>query len=192
MNRNYLIVGFAALVIAQLFVPGKMIWDQERVLASGTEIRLRTQPIDPNDPFRGKYVTLNFTNNEVAAPAGVSEDRGKEIYVTFRMDTAGFSIPDEVTFIPPVTTDTYLKTTVQYFTDYEKGPTYVIDYPFNRFYMEESKAPTAEVIYRDANRWDNEKEAAGIVAIKDGMAVLKDVRIDGVSLVDLSRQANQE
>jgi hypothetical protein len=47
------------------------------------------------------------------------------------------------------------------------------------------------VIYRDANRSNNEKEAAGIVMIKGGTAVLKDVQIDGVSLVELSRQANK-
>jgi uncharacterized membrane-anchored protein len=126
MNRNYLILGFAALVIAQLFVPGKMIWDHETVLTAGTEIRLRTQPIDPNDPFRGKYVILHFSDTELAAPTGTYEDRGREIYLTFRTDSAGFSVPDQATFVPPTATDAYLKTTVLYF----------VDYPFDRFYME--------------------------------------------------------
>lgn len=192
MKRNYLILGFAAIAIAQLFVPGKMIWDRESVLSEGTELRLRTEPIDPNDPFRGKYVTLNFTNNEVPAREEGYNDTQRDIYVTFRVDSAGFNVPDTATFSPPANTDAYLKTKVDYYINYENGPAYLISYPFDRFYMEESKAQTAEVIYRDANRRSTKTEAAGIVMIKDGMAVLKDVRIDGVSLVELSRQTNQE
>ena len=53
--------------------------------------------------------------------------------------------------------------------------------PFDRFYMEESKAPKAEKVYNAANS-DQRKETYALVYIKDGTAVLNDVIIDGQSI----------
>ena len=48
------------MVLAQLFVPAKMIVDSERVIQKGKVYKFKLRPIDPNDPFRGKYMTLAF------------------------------------------------------------------------------------------------------------------------------------
>ena len=56
-----------------------------------------------------------------------------------------------------------------------------VDFPFDRLYLEENKAPEAEQIYRDAMN-DNQASAYALVYIKDGRGVLTDVVVDGKSL----------
>jgi uncharacterized membrane-anchored protein len=65
-------IAFAVLVAAQLVLPLAMIGVNEVALATGEKVTLMTEPIDPLDPFRGRYVELNY---EIArlpeyAPAG--------------------------------------------------------------------------------------------------------------------------
>ena len=59
-----------------------------------------------------------------------------------------------------------------------------IDYPFDRYYMEESKAYDAELTYRKS-QLDTSQIAYALVSIKDGEAVLKDVLINGVSIREI-------
>ncbi|MCP3932456.1 MAG: GDYXXLXY domain-containing protein, partial [Bacteroidetes bacterium] len=66
-----------------------------------------------------------------------------------------------------------------------------IAYPFDRFYMEESKADDAEDIYREFQR-DNRRAAYALVNIKEGKAVLKDVLIDGISIRELAKERQGE
>ncbi len=62
-TKKLLLVAFILVALAQLYVPTKMILNRENVLANGTDFKFRTAPIDPNDPFRGKYVNLQYENN---------------------------------------------------------------------------------------------------------------------------------
>ena len=61
------------------------------------------------------------------------------------------------------------------------GSKLLIEFPFDRFYMEESKAYDAELTY---NRTlpDTSQVAYALVNIKNGESVLKDVMINGISI----------
>ena len=63
MKTIHIFLIFLAVVLVQLVVPAKMIFDKEVILKTGTIYKFKTQPIDPSDPFRGKYVTLNYELN---------------------------------------------------------------------------------------------------------------------------------
>ena len=65
MNQKITIPAFILMVLAQLYVPASMIFQKERVITQGTAYKFRTAPIDPNDPFRGKYITLSFNETGV-------------------------------------------------------------------------------------------------------------------------------
>ena len=58
-TKIIVIIAFIFMVFAQWYVPSKMILDREDILKNGEEFKFLTQPIDPSDPFRGKYITLN-------------------------------------------------------------------------------------------------------------------------------------
>lgn len=162
-----------------------MIFDKEDVISMGHEYKFRTQPIDPYDPFRGKYVTLNFdANSYTVSDTTVTWERDDDIYVSLTKDSAGFAIIKTVSKMPPVGEDDYVLARVEYTYD---GMISIV-YTFNRFYMEESKAEDAEKQYRSANMFNSEKEAYAVVSVKKGESALKDVMIDGVSLRVLAGQ----
>ena len=48
------------VVVAQVGVLGFMAGEREWVAKTGTEISLRTAPIDPRDAMRGDYVRLDY------------------------------------------------------------------------------------------------------------------------------------
>ena len=177
--KGLIITIFIIMVMAQIFIPVKMIYDRENVLTQGKEYKFKVAPIDPNDPFRGKYVSLNYDgfsiNSDTIDPNNWS--RKEEIYLTFYEDKDGFSNIKTYSKTKSDNDKNYLKTTVAYCY----GDKLIINIPFDRYYMNESKADTAEVISRNALR-DKSNETYALVNILDGDAVLKDVYINGVPL----------
>ncbi len=50
----------AAAVLAQLVLVGVAVWAPLSARVTGEEVRLRVEPVDPVDPFRGAYVDLGY------------------------------------------------------------------------------------------------------------------------------------
>lgn len=59
MNRRRVLM-LAALLTFQLILVAGAVYPQLSARAVGEEIRLRVEPIDPIDPFRGAYVSLGY------------------------------------------------------------------------------------------------------------------------------------
>jgi uncharacterized membrane-anchored protein len=181
--KKSLFVLFILMVILQLFVPLKMILDREIILRYGTEFKFKTAPIDPHDPFRGKYISLQFYESLVDLPSDKEWLSGETIYLILSADADGFAVVDSITGEKPSGSQHYLKAKVSY---YYSGRVRV-NYPFDRFYMEESKAYDAELAYQESQA-DTTITAYALVSIKDGESVLKDVLIDGVPIREIARQ----
>ena len=61
MTRRWLVpAAFAALCLVQAAVPVSMIARYERTLHGGTAFKVRAAPVDPVDPFRGRYVVFRL------------------------------------------------------------------------------------------------------------------------------------
>lgn len=184
MNKRKLILAaFILVALAQLFVPVKMILDREDVLASGIDFKFRTAPIDPNDPFRGKYISLQYENNVIEIQNEKDWLNGEDIYVILANDSNGFAKIESVSKKKPFDEVSFVKAKVNYITD-NGAKQLTVYYPFDRFYMEESKALEAEQVYRESVP-DSTQVAYALVKIKDGEAVLKDVLINDVSIRDI-------
>ena len=169
--KKITVIGFILMCIAQLFIPSKMIMDQENVLTTGTEYIFRTRPVDPNDPFRGKYITLDFQDNTFPIENNEGWDRQEKIYAHLTTDAGGFAKIKNVTKTEPAGSE-YISATVQYVNARNDSYELVIDFPFDRYYMEESKAKPAEETYREANR-DTTQITYALVHVKNGEAVFK-------------------
>jgi uncharacterized membrane-anchored protein len=179
-SRKILLTAFIIVALVQLFVPAKMILDKENVLATGTEYKFRTAPIDPNDPFRGKYISLSYVEDTVVIPNEKGWVTGEIIYVSLATDKEGFAKIKSVSKEKPAGTQGFVKAKVSFITG-DGSHKLAVDYPFNRYYMEESKAPDAEQTYRQSLQ-DTNRITYALVRIKNGDAVLKDVIIDGASI----------
>jgi len=169
------------MAVIQLAVPAKLILDKEHVLTMGTPYKFRTAPIDPSDPFRGKYITLSFDANEFEIPNDSSWKSDDVVYVHLGTDAEGFARITDITKQPPADGNIdYVQAKIRYVYDYKV----TIEYSFNKYFMEESKAQDAENMYRSTNR-DETQVVYALVNVKDGEAVLQDVMINEVSIKDL-------
>lgn len=189
INKKIGFFVFILVVLVQLYVPAKMILDREDILSNGTEFKFKTQPIDPNDPFRGKFIRLRYEVDKIEVEDKNDWKGGEEVYVILKTDTEGFARIQSVSKQYPTNTQDFFKTKVSYITR-DSSNKLMVTYPFNRFYMEESKAYDAELAYRKSRR-DTSQVAYALVNIKEGEAVLKDVLINGVSIREIVKEGRK-
>ena len=182
-NKKIILPAFIVIALIQLYVPSKMIWDREEILETGIDYKFKTAPVDPNDPFRGKYFTLNFDENIVKVQKEEDWVNGETIHVLLKKDNDGFAKITSVSRDVPTEDQEYVKARVGYVTT-ENPSRLFIDYPFKRFYMPEPKAIDAEETYRQS-ALDTTQVTYALVKIKGGEAVLKDIYIDEVPIKEL-------
>lgn len=183
--KNYTFIAFVVLALIQLFVPLKMILDKEDVLHSGQAFKFKTAPVDPNDPFRGKYIHLRFEASRFPVSNPDVWTMDQEVFVHLTTDAAGFAHVLDVTADPPSSSEPYLKARIN-----NIAPDMLfLEYPFERYYMEESKAYDAEQLYRGSLS-DTLQTTYALVRIKEGDAVLEEVMVNGVPIREAVQNGN--
>jgi uncharacterized membrane-anchored protein len=193
MKRILITTGFALMVALQWFIPGRMIFYKERVLSAGKEFRFRTEPFDPYDAFRGKYVHLAFNQTMVQLKDTANWYQGETIFALLSEDSSGYAMVTELRKEEPGEDVDYLKVVSGYIYQDSTVTSVSISYPFDRFYMEESKAQAADDAYHQALS-DTSKVTYALVLVHHGEGVVKDVFIDGVPIkqVAIERQKQEE
>jgi uncharacterized membrane-anchored protein len=184
--RNIFIIGFVLMAAAQWYAPLSMIFESENTIEGGTEYKFKTRPVDPTDPFRGKYITLDY-EAETYEPKDTMElyvaDR-PEIYGVIGTDSAGFARIEKVVIAPPTDRD-WIPLKLSYVSGRTSA---VFEFPFDRFYLEESKASEAEQVY-----WQSRRDSVVVYAkvmILDGDAKLVDVIVNDSSIADVVSRIN--
>ena len=181
-NKKITFLIFILIVMAQLYVPLQMIYNQEDIIKSGKEFRFQTIPLDPYDPFRGKHITLFFKEREITVQKNIKWHSGETVFATLTTDKNGFAKISSISKIKPKNSKSYIKSKIS--LGYINS-VIIIDFPFNRYYMNEDIAQKAEKIYQEFSI-KKKNETYALVAVKNGEAVLKDVRINDVSIKDLA------
>ena len=184
MNKQKLLLpAFILVALAQLYVPASMIWSRENVLKKGTEYKFKTELVDPNDPFRGKYITLSFEDNIMEVENTADWNMGEDIYASITTDEEGFAQISAISREEPDSGEEFISAKVGFIAGLNTDKLR-IEFPFDRYYMEESKAYEAEVKFREAQR-DTSQLTYALVNIRNGQSVLKDVMIEGISIKEL-------
>jgi uncharacterized membrane-anchored protein len=203
MSTRINVAGLVVLSLVQLGAASWSIVRYERILASGTPFKIRTEPIDPADPFRGRYVAVRPAI-VVAKPIAPELERllqsspagdGVKTYVTLAADPDGFARVADVVRERPATGG-YLEidgVSPNHAPRADKPGEfevtgYTISFSFNRYYMNEAAAPMAEAKYAEASRRNAEARAWLNVRVKDGTAVIEGLVIDGVPIEELIRR----
>lgn len=80
-----------------------LVESRASILRNGSEVRLKTAPVDPRDLFRGDYVVLAYPIGTVEGPAGGEGgfQRGDAVFVTLTRDAEGFARATAVTKARP-------------------------------------------------------------------------------------------
>lgn len=167
---------FGLVALAQLAVPGSLIWKREQTLRQGNVWKFRTAPVDPVDVFRGRYVALEFEaeSQEITPPENLTG--GEEIFVTLRTDAEGFAQIDAVSANRPPG-DAFIAARLV-------GRT--VSLPFDKYWVTERDAPAAEAAYRAQSRRDK-RNAFVTVRVFRGDAALEQLYLDGQPLGEYLR-----
>lgn len=185
-KKIILFIAFAFIASTQIFVPLNMIWEKDDILKSGTVFKFYTAPLDPTDPFRGEYISLDFSDIEANVENEKEWEIGEDVFVHLSKDTNGFAKIIEVSKESPEENNDYIKAKVRNVTR-DSSNVLTVSYPFDRLYMEEKKAYQAEQEYRKS-QIDTSKSTYALVSVKAGKAVIKDVMIDSVSIYEIVRK----
>lgn len=169
LTRPFLWLLLGALMLA---VPLSMIARKEYVLSQGEVFRFRLAPMDPTDPFRGRYMTLSFEverlNYDLPADDG---DPGTEqvIYALLGRDEQGFARITRIEARAPESVP-YLRITQA------RGAGTRLRLPFNRFFLNEDAAAAVEAkagrLLREAREQDKPNPLHAEVRVKDGEGVV--------------------
>lgn len=190
--KKLILPAFILMVIAQWILPVQMILSSEAVLTEGEVYKFKTQPIDPSDPFRGKYVILRFDVEQFETDTLQRFSQGQEVYAELITDSKGFVKISKLSPQPPEVLDnTILKTTVGYAWPVEGKQRVSLRLPLDRFYVEESKAPAAEQAYRDAQR-DTLQTTYALVRVHRGQAVIQNVMINDRPILEIVKEMNEK
>jgi uncharacterized membrane-anchored protein len=186
------IIGFVLMVAAQWYVPLAMVYDAEQTNDEGKAYRFRTRPVDPSDPFRGKYITLYFDVQEYHS-ADTNElhfKRNQTVYALVSTDSAGFAKITKLSGEVPGDDADYISATFRYGRRDPDGNAFInLGLPFDRFYLEESKASEAEKLYW-SSREDSTTVCYADVRIRNGNTILVDVMMNDTSIVDIVERMN--
>ena len=144
----------AAAVIAaglQTGVLASMITASDSILAEGTEVRLKTVPVDPRDLLRGEYVTLayEFSALESSLIAGPwpTENGNNQLRVRLKPGGDGFWHPVAASFedmAPEEGSVVILSQPFFFGPQVEKPVTVSADYGLERYYVAEGQGKALE------------------------------------------------
>ena len=190
-----------ALSVAQVGAAALSIFRYETTLAWGTLYKVKTEPVDPADPFRGRYVAIRPAVT-LASPSAETErvlmnaytaralQNGElNAYVVLGADADGFARAEAIVADPPrsgaylALTQTDLRRVAASRWD-ARGAVLerAIVLPFDRYYMSEAAAPAAEQRYREAALRNDETRAWVTIRVRNGRGVVEGLFIDGVPI----------
>jgi uncharacterized membrane-anchored protein len=186
MKARGMLILLAAVAAGQLAIPAYMIRRQERTLREGRPYKFQTAPVDPYDAFRGRYVALRFTQ-EYAAWPGTNTARRVPAFALVGEDADGFAVVRELALTRPVTGD-FVRVQVHYAGWGTNAGMAYFTFPFDRYYMEETKAPVAERAYWERNRRGmTNLNSYAVVRIRRGHAALEELFVDGRPIGEIVR-----
>lgn len=198
--RPRLLIGlFALLCVAQLGAVVSMVVRYEAALRSGTPYKIPVEPVDPADPFRGRYVAIRPVLVAPDPPGAENDSIHKKlegwnqsVHVSLETGPDGFARVQQTFEEPPSGRD-YLTATSDgrryepssLGTSTPRWAGYGLHLPFDRYYMKETAAPQAEDAYRKAAGVGSGKRAWVLVRVRNGMGAVEGLYIDGVPIEDV-------
>lgn len=163
----------ALAIAAQLFIPASMISRYQSTLSDGKAYRFAVIPVDPVDPFRGRYVQLNFGRQHIPYNGDSPLKRHSIAYASLRINSNGLAETVEL-FAKKPTSGDFVNVKVGYADAQEY---YYVRFLFDRYYATESKAPKIETALSTNQAGLNDQQVIAQVNIKNGLGVINELYI---------------
>lgn len=180
---------FYLTIVFWLLIFSGFILYKEYTLRTGTEVVLKTEPVDPRDLFRGDYVTLNYDISTLDLEEIQAEDLyfdyNDRIYLALALEN-GYGVPKKIYRNPP-DDELYIKGTVkEVIYDWEayedsaiKEEPYLkelrVEYGIESYFVPEGRG-----IEIESQQWTG-REGVDVKVIVDryGNAVIKSLLVEG-------------
>lgn len=188
-NKTIVMVLFVVMVVVQWFVPMQMIRGNKVILSDGKEYKFKLAPVDPEDPFRGKYLNLSYEANRFDVIPPPTYDQGEKVYVHLEVDGEGFARIKDLSRLKPTAEIDFIQANVQY-TMGEDTVTVLIAYPFDRYYLNEKMAGPIERMLV-GNEADSTALNYALIRVNAGKAALEELYLDDVPLEEWYQRMSQ-
>lgn len=176
-KKYFILIFFIFMVLSQLFVVTRLIYKSNGILESGKELKFKIGLYDPVHPFMGKYIELNFENNSIVLPHEHKWNLHDKIYVHVNEDSNGFARIASISKEIKPNSKYYFKSKINNIHHNYNNSEISIEFPFNKYFLEETEAKLAEDIYNKIAR-DSANKFYLLVKIKDGDARIKDIYVN--------------
>jgi uncharacterized membrane-anchored protein len=177
--KNLRLAIFILVALAQLAVPAYAVWRRTQTLKNGRVWKFHTAPVDPEDAVRGRYVMLGLKADEV--PQAERLPPTEKVYAILKEESDGFAVVERLS-TTPVTGDNVIKVLPGGWWNNAQH----IQFPFDRYWVNEKLAPEAERAYR-ANSRQQKQNAYVTVRVRNGDAALEELYIDNQPLKEYLR-----
>jgi len=174
------------VALAQTAILGYMVEGRASILRSGTEVLLKTAPIDPRDLLRGDYVILTYDISTIST-ASISGTRPRDgevasLHVRLKPGADGFWTVSQASFDPLASEDGSVVLLSQPITIYgwewENAGNLIVSYGIERFYVPEGEGKPIE----DGRNQGRVSVAARVS--EDGKAQIRALILDGEPLYE--------
>jgi len=175
-----------AMALLQTAILGYMIEGRAGILRSGTEVLLKTAPVDPRDLLRGDYVILTYDVSTISTTSIIGQkpetgDAGR-LHVRLKPGADGFWTVSEASFDPLPVEDGSVVLLSQpvtiYDWEWQNAGNLTVSYGIERFYVPEGEGRPSE---------DGRNEGRVSVAARvsdDGQAQIRALMLDGEPLYE--------
>ncbi len=157
-----------------------MVAERIKILTKGTEIILKTKPVDPRDFFRGHYARLNFDISETpnaAVQPGKKIKRNDPVFIRLEKGADGFwqAVSSHRNYPPEKAGTVVIKGSVR--SAYARGLT--VSYGIERYF-----APKAEALKLENLDRDNTEVSVIARISKTGEAAIAGLMINGKKIYE--------
>ena len=173
---------FVLVALAQLAVPASIVWKRGQTLAHGRVWKFKTEPVDPVDAIRGRYIALRVAAEKAReSPEPVIKGAPASVFVTLKEDADGFAQVDQIS-TERLTGDNVIQVENGYWSNGWQR----VRFPFDKLWVAEKIAPQAEEAYRK-NSQRGKENAYVTVRVRNGDAALEQLYIDNQPLPEYLR-----
>jgi uncharacterized membrane-anchored protein len=174
------------IAIVQTAILGYMIEGRASILRSGTDVLLKTAPVDPRDLLRGDYVILTYDISTISTTSitGTRPETGEvaRLHVRLKPGDDGFWTVSAASFDPLAEEDGSVVLLTQpvtiYDWEWQNAGNLTVSYGIERFYVPEGEGRPIE---------DGRNQGRVSVAVRvseDGQAQIRALMLDNEPLYE--------
>lgn len=184
--RKTAVILFVIMALVQIFALTISISENMLIIKNGKTYKFKSEPVDPFDPFRGKYITLRLAEEGRTHTFKGKTDTKTDYYAVLEEDSEGYAKIVNLVEKKPEK-DNYVKVRLLYSSGDEKR----IKFKFNKYYMNEFMSYKAEQLIREKLREQNSSIFAE-VSVLDGKARIKSIIVNGLTIEEALKNYEAE